>query len=82
MALLLFRRKHVMGSAKNSTNPNEDGAAATGPAGEGPAAPEPAAAGGAVDAAGRGRNNRDNNVNDAEDWLADGLEEAGYGYGV
>jgi hypothetical protein len=71
-----------MGSAKSSTNPTEDGAVATGPAGAGPAAPEPAGESGAVDAAGRGRDNRDNNVDDAEDRLADGLEEAGYGYGV
>jgi hypothetical protein len=77
MALLLFRRKK-MGSGTSGKKSTDDPAAVSAPVGDPAVASEPATTDGAAsDAAKRARDN-----NDADEWLAGGAEEAGYGYGV
>ena len=66
-----------MGSVSNSRNADADNVVAE-PAGEGMAPSDPGSGEG-VDAANR---RRDNSAGESDDWLAAGLEEAGYGYGV
>jgi hypothetical protein len=78
MALLLFQEEAQMGSGSSGKKATDDQTAAVTPAGDSPSASEPANAdAAAADAAKRARDKID-----ADEWLAGGAEEAGYGYGV
>jgi hypothetical protein len=85
MALLLFLKGASMGSVSNNPAATDDDARLTAAGGPGDSSEPGTAAGDGVE-----RSPVDNvdNVNrvthskEADEWLAGGAEEAGYGYGV